>query len=38
MQLRLALTGTKTGPELAKLLVFIGRKRIVARLKKVKDK
>ncbi|MDF0607363.1 glutamate--tRNA ligase [Wolbachia endosymbiont of Onchocerca gibsoni] len=38
MQLRLALTGTKTGPELAKLLVFIGRERIVARLKKVKDK
>ncbi|WCR57967.1 glutamate--tRNA ligase [Wolbachia endosymbiont of Ctenocephalides felis wCfeJ] len=34
MQLRLALTGTKTGPELAKLLVFIGRENIVARLKK----
>ncbi|NSM57099.1 glutamate--tRNA ligase, partial [Wolbachia endosymbiont of Atemnus politus] len=33
MQLRLALTGTKTGPELAKLLVFVGRENIVARLK-----
>lgn len=33
MQLRLALTGTKAGPELAKLLVFIGRENIVARLK-----
>lgn len=32
MQLRLALTGTETGPELAKLLIFIGRESIVARL------
>ncbi|QOD38298.1 glutamate--tRNA ligase [Candidatus Wolbachia massiliensis] len=34
MQLRLALTGTEIGPELAKLLVFIGRENIVTRLKK----
>jgi glutamyl-tRNA synthetase len=34
MQLRLALTGTKTGPELAKLLIFIGRENIITRLKK----
>ncbi|QKX01424.1 glutamate--tRNA ligase [Wolbachia endosymbiont of Cruorifilaria tuberocauda] len=34
MHLRLALTGTKTGPELAKLLIFIGRESIIARLKK----
>ncbi|QKX02033.1 glutamate--tRNA ligase [Wolbachia endosymbiont of Dirofilaria (Dirofilaria) immitis] len=34
MQLRLALTGKKTGPELARLLVFIGRESIAARLKK----
>ncbi|MDR2831577.1 MAG: glutamate--tRNA ligase [Rickettsiales bacterium] len=33
MQLRLTLTGTETGPELAKLLVFTGRENIVARLK-----
>lgn len=33
MQLRLALTGTKTGPELAKLLIFIGRENIITRLK-----
>lgn len=32
MQLRLALTGTETGPELAKLLIFIGRESIIARL------
>ncbi len=34
MQLRLALTGAKTGPELAKLLIFIGKENIIARLKK----
>ncbi|MGL9682173.1 MAG: glutamate--tRNA ligase [Wolbachia sp.] len=33
MQLRLALTGEKTGPELAKLLIFIGRESIITRLK-----
>ncbi|QKX01296.1 glutamate--tRNA ligase [Wolbachia endosymbiont of Dipetalonema caudispina] len=33
MQLRLALTGKKTGPELAKLLIFIGRENITTRLK-----
>ncbi|QKX02704.1 glutamate--tRNA ligase [Wolbachia endosymbiont of Litomosoides sigmodontis] len=33
MQLRLALTGIKTGPELAKLLIFIGKENIIARLK-----
>ncbi|MDM8335369.1 glutamate--tRNA ligase [Wolbachia pipientis] len=33
MQLRLALTGTKTGPELAKLLIFIGRENIIVRLR-----
>ncbi|GFY65301.1 glutamate--tRNA ligase 2 [Trichonephila inaurata madagascariensis] len=32
-QLRLALTGTETGPELAKLLIFIGKENIIARLK-----
>ncbi|WFW29651.1 MAG: glutamate--tRNA ligase [Wolbachia endosymbiont of Menacanthus eurysternus] len=35
MQLRLVLTGVKTGPELAKLLVFIGRENTIERLKKV---
>ncbi|MDG7056110.1 MAG: glutamate--tRNA ligase [Wolbachia endosymbiont of Meromenopon meropis] len=34
IQLRLALTGMETGPELAKLLVFIGRENIVTRLKR----
>ncbi|MGL9732657.1 MAG: glutamate--tRNA ligase [Wolbachia sp.] len=33
MQLRLAITGTKIGPELAKLLIFIGRENIITRLK-----
>lgn len=33
MQLRSALTGTETGPELAKLLIFIGKENIIARLK-----
>ncbi|MCA4774590.1 glutamate--tRNA ligase [Wolbachia endosymbiont of Mansonella ozzardi] len=33
IQLRLALTGTKTGPKLAKLLNFISRENIVTRLK-----
>ncbi|HCE59375.1 MAG TPA: glutamate--tRNA ligase [Wolbachia sp.] len=33
IQLRLALTGKEAGPELAKLLIFIGRERIITRLK-----
>ncbi len=33
MQLRSALTGMETGPELAKLLIFIGKENIIARLK-----
>jgi glutamyl-tRNA synthetase len=33
MQLRLALTGRETGPELAKLLIFIGKESIITRLK-----
>lgn len=33
MQLRLALTGREAGPELAKLLTFIGREKIIERLK-----
>ncbi|APR99098.1 glutamate--tRNA ligase [Wolbachia endosymbiont of Folsomia candida] len=33
MQLRLALTGRETGPELAKLLIFIGKESIMSRLK-----
>ncbi|MDD9331184.1 MAG: glutamate--tRNA ligase [Wolbachia sp.] len=33
VQLRLALTGKEIGPELAKLLIFIGRENIVIRLK-----
>lgn len=32
MQLRLALTGKDAGPELAKLLVFIGKEKVVKRL------
>jgi len=32
MPLRLALTGRKTGPELAPLLAFMGRQRVIARL------
>ncbi len=34
MQLRLALTGLKTGPNLAKLLLLIGRENVALRLKK----
>jgi len=33
IQLRLALTGKEAGPELAKLLIFIGREKIITRLK-----
>ena len=33
MPLRLALTGRSTGPEIAPLLVFMGRERIIARLR-----
>jgi glutamyl-tRNA synthetase len=33
MPLRLALTGREKGPEIAPLLAFIGRDRIIARLR-----
>ncbi|MGB0161429.1 MAG: glutamate--tRNA ligase, partial [Candidatus Puniceispirillaceae bacterium] len=33
MPLRLALTGREKGPEIAPLLSFIGRERIIARLR-----